>query len=267
MKKAIISMLLTISILFLLVNPVFAISSPYDELKKKGIPTEYLDSLTDTMLYVILKQIGNNDLKNISISECFLKEDSANNTDLQPYTGISQDSMSLQILAADICPKGTTRVSKVLVTINWEWQKGRPSIRLNDPISVNWDSSIFSLESESFYSQDKVRLTGSGDYWGIIKEYTRPAESNQGSLGYYTKLTRDPNVSTDNGGGTIFILVPRFTIYSGQTHVTDINVNYTHNKNLLIPTPGFSTSGPTISTTLLHLCDKASATYNYRYSK
>lgn len=183
---------------------------------------------------------------------------------------ISSYSLSLSIVSAEIYRKDTNIITSVIVMvmIEWIWLNGKPTIRMTDSIAVNWDSSIFYLSSDGFFSQDKWRLLGI-DSWAISNEYTRPAESNQGGIGYYTRLTSDPNFRTEVGGDTLIILEPNAPMYSvsNPSYGTSINVNYVHNRSLVIPTLSFSKTGTTVSIDTILLSDSASATSNFRYAR
>lgn len=183
---------------------------------------------------------------------------------------ISSNSLSLSIVSAEIYRKDTNIITSVMVMvmIEWIWLNGKPTIRMTDSIAVNWDSSIFYLSSDGFFSQDKWRLLGI-DSWAISNEYTRPAESNQGGIGYYTRLTSDPNFRTEVGGDTLIILEPNAPMYSvsNPPYGTSINVNYVHNRSLVIPTLSFSKTGTTVSIDTILLSDSASATSNFRYAR
>lgn len=268
MKKTIFSIFLVVALLFSFTAPAFASSSPYDELIRKGFSSDCLDSLSNEMMTRLYNAIGNNDIKNVSTKTVYL---TVNETEIgmQPYYGdISTNSLSLTIDSAEICQKGTNRITGVLVLVEWIWHDGKPTIRKTDSIAVNWNSSIFYLASDGFYSQDKWRLLGI-DSWAISKEYTRPAESIQGGIGYYTKLTSDPNFRTEVGGNTLIILEPTSPMYyvSDPPYGTSISVNYVHNRSLVIPTLSFSNTGTAIGIDTIFLSDSASATKSFKYTR
>lgn len=212
-------------------------------------------------------KIDTNDIKNISAKTVYLTE-SETGLGAQPYGDISPNSLSLSIVSGEICRKDTNIITGVLVLIEWVWLNGKPTMRKTDSISVNWDSSLFYLSSDGFCSQDKWRLVGI-DSWVISKEYNRPAESNQGGIGYYTKLTSDPNFRTAVGGDTLIILEPCSPMYSTSNpeHETSINVNYVHNRSIVIPSFSFSKNGTAVAIDKHLASDSASATANFKYSK
>lgn len=265
MKKVVLSVLLVIVMCFTWFVPAFASTSPYEELQEKGFPAEYLDALTDDFLLKLCNELGDNDVDILSFEIQHLKE-TGSTTTVQPYGNISKDDMDLYVLAAAIYSSGTNKISGVLVTVNWEWKDGKPFFRLNDSISINWDSSVLYLASDGFYSRDKWRLTGINDGWVTTTEYTSPAVSNQGGVGYYTDLAYDANFNTDPGGDTMLILDPCSPMYRGSNNGTSINVNYVHNKILLTPSLSFSKSGPSVNINGSIINDSASDTANIRYS-
>lgn len=265
MKKVVLSVLLVVVMCFTWFVPAFASTSPYEELQKKGFPTEYLDALTDDFLLKLCNELGDNDVDILSFGIQHLKETSSTTT-VQPYGNISDDDMDLYALAAAIYSKGTNKISGVLVTVSWEWKNAKPFFRLNDSISINWDSSVFYLSSNGFYSRDKWRLTGINDAWVTTAEYTNPALSNQGGVGYYTDLHYDSSFNTDPGGDTMLVLAPCSPMYRGSNNGTSINVNYVHNKILLTPSLSFSKSGPSVNITSSIINDSTSRTANIAYS-
>lgn len=267
MKKSIISMVLTVSLLFLLITPTFANPSPYDVLKKKGFSAEYLDSLSTDMHYSLLQKIGDNDVYNIVVEEMFLVESPKTNEVNPLKTDLSQNILYVNLQADGICQQGTNRINQVLVTITWEWLQGKPSFRLTDAITVNWKSDVLYLSENGFLSRDKYRMYGSSGDWTYNKIYENPAQSNQGGIGYYTRLASDANFNMQPGGETIIMLKPCEPMYKGDTNGTSINFNYTHNKNLIIPIPTFSKTGISVSVTSLIFYDETSRTREIKYSK
>lgn len=266
-KKTVVSLFMVIAILFTLSAPAFASNSPYDKLIRKGFPSDYLDSLSNEMLNYLYDKIDTYDIKNVSTKTVYLSE-TETEFGVQQYADISSNSLSLHIVSAEICRKNTNIITGVCVGIDWSWLKGKPTIRMIDSIAVNWDSSLFYLSSEGFLSQDKWCLLGI-DSWVISKAYNRPAESNQGGIGYYTKLTSDPNFRTAVGGDTLIILEPCSPMYSTSNpeHGTSINVNYVHNRSIVIPSFSFSKNGTAVAIDKHLASYSASATANFKYSK
>lgn len=254
------------ALLFTLTAPAFERTSPYDELLRKGFSSNYLDSLSPEMLMRLYDKIDNNDIKNISAKTVYLTE-SETGLGAQPYGDISPNSLSLSIVSGEICRKDTNIITGVLVLIEWVWLNGKPTMRKTDSISVNWDSSLFYLSSDGFCSQDKWRLVGI-DSWVISKEYTGPAEANQGGIGCYTKLTSDPNFRTEVGGDTLIVLglnAPMYSV-SNPKYGTSINVNYVHNRSVVVPTLSFTKTGTTVGIKTIWMSDSTSATANFKYS-
>lgn len=248
--------------MFLLVLPVFASDSPYAMLKAKGLPADYLDSLSSEMLNTLYVQIGENNIAVVSNQNAVLYE---TNNEITTFGAISSNSMSLQCIVIEVYKKNTSVIDSIIIGVDWIWQNGKPFFRLTDALSVNWDGALFTLKEGAFLSQDKWRLTGI-DVWAVSKEYTRPSVANQGGIGYHTKLTADPNFATDIGGSTTFVLLPRTTIYKGTNKVTSINVNYVHNKNIILPTLSFTKAGIGVSVDPRWPSDEASSTANYYYA-
>lgn len=261
--KKIIAILMTALMVVSLTIYVNAESNYYNALLQRGYSQEYLNTLSDNFIYKLYMTTNDCYVTNESTEIVELKSEGSV---IETYGMISPNSMKLTVNSIELCKKGTNEVALLIVTVEWEWFDGKPAIRLNDAITVNWKSDLFYLMENGFLSEDRWCLRGAEDYWAVSKDYTAPAEITQGGLGYYTTLTRDPNFSTCLGGGTLISLVPCYTIYSGDNLGTGINVNYTHNRSIIIPTPTFSDNGTSISVSSLILYDQVGVTTEYRYN-
>lgn len=261
--KKIIAFLMMILIIASSTMYANAESNYYDALIQRGYSQEYLDTLTDNFIHKLYVATDGCYISQMSTETVELKNENSN---IETYGTISPNSMKLSITTTEVCKKDTNKVALLFVVIEWEWFDGKPVIRLNDPITVNWDSNLFYLMEDGFISEDTWALKGV-DYWVVSETYMAPAEANQGGIGYYTALTKDPNFSTCVGGHTLIILEPCFEMYSGNKNGTSINVNYTHNRTIIVPTPSFSKEGTSVGVATLLLCDKISATTNYRFNK
>lgn len=116
-------------------------------------------------------------------------------------------------------------------------------MRKTDSITVNWDPSLFFYATDSFYSEDYGRIIQSPEDWICTKTYNAPAELNQGGIGFYTSLSADlPTYDVANSGQAIFLLSPinQTSMIRGTDYGTSINVNYVHNRALILESFGFT---------------------------
>lgn len=249
----------------------FAADSPYQSLLKKGFSADYLDSLSDEMILRIYNAIGDNEIGEITLETVYLTE---NGDAIQPRGPISESTLSFNCLMAPVNDKGSDIITFVLVSVYWEWAKGKPTVRRTDSIAVNWDSDLFYLDKEnSFVSQDFFKNEGDSG-WTIENEYGRPAEAVQGGLGYHTRLySANEGIAGSllydyRGGGTLILLTPTELMYKGDKYGTSINANYAHNRNLVSGAIGFVIDGVSVSINVPSLlADTTSATGSMKYLK
>ncbi len=232
-------------------------ASNYEFLLSQGYPAEYLDNLTESSLQKMVEIIGTGYIANIEIEESTLNESTGT-----ARGAINEGSMTLQIVTATICQHNTNKITGVLVSAAWDWAKNKPIYRGQDAVTVNWDNSIFSYNSDSFYAQDYYKSDAS-DNWSIFKEYTTLATSNQGGIGHWTDLK---GLKRYVGGAMVFLLNPNSPMINGTTYNTTINVEYAHAP---VPLTGLSLSildvGVGISWNLT--CDTMADSCNFNFSR
>lgn len=263
MKNRVISVMLSVVIILLNIIPSFATKSSMDTLLDYGIAQSFLESIPNVMVERIINQIGSDEeISNVYRKVMFLYDETDNV--VQPYGMISESSLALDIEAIEICLKNTSIVSKVLIAISWDWAGVKPFQRWQDAMTVNWDSNLFVFSEDSFYSVDSGKVEEE-DEWIAEFEYTRPSYREQGGLGFYSNLSA---FYQRIAGAATFLLIPRISMVSGTSKITEINVNYVHDRSFLFPLNiSFNTSG-------LQVCfdinrnsyDEAADTANYRYS-
>lgn len=260
--KSCVSVLMLIVLLFVSIVPAFAVESPYDILLEKGVPVELLDSLTDDIILKIYNEIGTKSISSVTSKTVYLTE---KNGDIQPAGEISESSLYLEISGIKLTDSG--KLTGVVFILVWEWAPDKPVFRQTDSITVNWDASVFNYKGDSFCSVSLYRYTHSPQEWQVFREYTRPAESNQGGLGFYSPLAGDlPNYSISNSGLAIFALNMNSPEKDKDTRSTSINVNYVHNRSIVIPSLSFTKTGLSVSVgTIIGLTDYASDTVNISY--
>lgn len=178
---------------------------------------------------------------------------------------IPESDMLLKITACEIIrgngDGSRNKITGILVFVDYEWFGSHPFVNKEDKVCVNWESSLLTFKGDSFCSADYKKSLGSGEW---VKKYSGnyPAEVNQGGLGY--------NVQLEIGhfgqkGTAYFTLLPKFPIYEGNSRITDINVQYVHNRDL-ISSLSFSKAGVGIRVNFTNNSDSTTDTANPKYS-
>ncbi len=222
---------LVLTILFTNTISCFAYETDYDFLLNHGFSKDFLDSLTDEMLSRMRNGIGNDEVVSINTEIVYLSEKTNDNQ--QSRGTISENSLKLIITSSTICKLNTNSITRVLVSMTWEWEQGKPFIKNEDAIAVNWNSDIFCFYADSFWSMDLYK-TLEVQEWKVLNEYTSPQELNQGGLGFLTELcSTSDQVGLYVGGQALFFLNPTEPMYVGKTHCTTININYVHDRSIL----------------------------------
>ena len=260
LKKRLFSMILSISVFLLSIVPSFSLneenSRDYRFLLKQGFSENFLNNKTDEYLQKMVSIIGDNEIGNIETTVTELYDGG-----VSTMGAISSSSLTLKIVASEICKKGSNKIETVLVSVSWEWAKNKPVYRGKDAVTVNWDNSVFTY-ANGFYGQDLYKSNASDD-WIVFKEYDTLAQANQGGIGNWTDLKAFQNYV---GGGMLFVLTPTSSINKGTNYSTSINVQYAH---AAVPLNGLSISivGVGVGLNWNYSCDTLSATHLFRYSR
>ena len=266
MKKAKItlSLLFTTIFVWLAITPAFAapMQTPYDFLIDCGYSSEYLNNLSDEMIIYICEQIGDDTVTEVESKNLYLDEN-GNFSPIETLGGISESDLIISMTIAHVHKANTNQTTGCIVGAEWLWTN-KNVYRGKDALSLNWDNSIF--YQASFMSQDMYRTSLNSNSI-VSKEYTKPTESSQGGLGFYTSLNK--SLSNYPAGAFIAVLYATSTIYDNginNNYGTAINLNYVHSKFANI---GLSFSvgpvGVSINPGSNH--DSLSDTSEFRYSR
>ena len=173
-------------------------------------------------------------------------------------------------------PLGCDKINKMYVYIDYIWSEGDPLVARTDGITVNWDSSVFTFESNSFVSKDYKRVMSQNWDWKQTNETHAPASLNTGGLGYYVPLVYgEPNAGgiqvapKQHKGTAYFTLLPtRNPMYlKSGSMTTSINAVYLHNQNIgLGSSVSFSYKGLGVSVSVPMLSNSLSASTNVFYA-
>lgn len=246
---------------------VYAESPHYSYLLRVGFPSAYLDSLSADMILQIYKTIADKDIYSVDSKTIYLSE---SNNISSTYGSISEKSLHLDIITAEICQKGTTTITGVFVSASWDWGYARPFMRKTDALTINWDNNIFAFGENTFLLQEKFKnykSDGTTTDWQVSQEYTRPTQHCQGGVGFTTRFSQ----FNDFVGGSVFFIVDpkiRMRVKSASEWgpSTNFNINYMHNRSPVGISFSFPIAGGSVSIQPSNsLYDEAADSYTFRY--
>ncbi len=227
---------------------VHAELSPYSYLLQIGFPSAYLDSLSSDMVLHIYETVVDKDVYSVNSKTIYLDE---SNGIASTYGSISEKSLHLDILTAEICLKGTTTINGVLVAASWDWGYSKPFMRKTDALTVNWDNSIFAFAENTFLLQEKFKnykSDGTTTDWQVLQEYTRPTQHSQGGVGFTSKFSQFNDFV---GGSVIFVVDPKLRMRVKSANEwgpsTNFNINYIHDRSIRGLTYNFPISNGNVS--------------------
>lgn len=233
-SKGFLSLFLVFVLLCVMSFPAFAEESPYLFLLNCGYPKEYLDGLPDEMLLKMRNIIGDDVVVSVTTESAILYE---NSNSVQTYGDIDPAMLFFDGHCGAICQKGTDKITGVLISIEWEWKGNKPIVRKQDPISVNWDNSIFNYVADSFYGQCFMRASSANE-WSRFKELTTLSASNQGGVGFYNSFAYSSGHNYFNSGTAILLIQPNTAMRTKKGNdrdiSTSINFEYVHDRLPLI---------------------------------
>ena len=281
--KKFLSIILTISMLFTINTfSVFAedilIEYKKERLISIGFPERFFETNNSYMINDLYSQYHNKVVECSSSEVIFYAE----NPKLDNPTTRTISSEDLRFVistftsrdeypGADIPPY---QITEVIVFIEYCWAERKPFCQWTDCITVNWDSNIFTLKSDSFYGYDEKKWR-TGD-WFTAHTYTTYEYASQNGLGYIVQLPYMGNGMDiiQHQGLSYFILLPATPhIYTvpdellPHAYTTSIVANYVHDMNLLLAGEiTFSTEYGDVTINCSGLCDKVGTNTNYYYS-
>lgn len=273
--KRIISFLVSLCLIFLLTGTACAssdesyVSYQSDQIEyliNAGLPQSYLDRRTPYEIDTLFELAQTYTLQHFSMSTSYFE----NNTSTFGTIPVSDMEFHVDGIAAIFTPDNSEQsyLLSILITVDYLWGSGRPFVRAEDAITVNWDSSLFQFVEGTFKSVDYHHM-GPGET--PVNSQTRPATLDQGGLGYYALLTNiSPNPVLYSGNAS-FILNAKENLFSKDTYPSNIKLTsftavYTHNKNPLGIGLSFAHKGVGVSVSPGPLQDSAGGSYSISYS-
>ena len=213
----------------------FGQNDKIDNLVENGIPREFLLKRSVEEIDLLY------DMAQEYVLEYKSEQELYDDNQIATYGTINENHMTLTVSKVEAhsppLPGSPSRLDSVAVFVDYIWVDGRPLIKHEDAITVNWDSSVFLFVPDSFNSYDRIEVRSDQiiDYSQDFNVQANPAHLSQGGLGYYANLMFTLGNDLDDylvrSGSASFMLEPRSTIYVGSDLSTSIAVEYTHDKN------------------------------------
>lgn len=244
-------------------------------LNRWGFPTSFFDNKEATDIDRIYDSLYGESIVYMGSETVFLSE--IIDSESLPIGEIPEADMELTISKATVVVNDSklkkTVVKEVKIFVDYVWTGGKPFIQWDGAISVNWDSSVFTVKQNSFSGADhKLSMANNG--WITTTTLNNPTLLNQGGLGYYAKLTYSETVmgnavsALQHKGSTQFSLLPAHSnmYLDSPNNVTSINVEYVHNKTPIFSSVWLSYNGLGVSITLPAMNDSVAKALNFSYS-
>lgn len=214
-----------------------------DILIKRGYPIKLIETMSDEEKDEL---IDNNcyydcaNTYNYDENGELINIESFDENAITPYGQIKTSSLSLTITTSK-------SASNTVVTFSYSWKK-LPTLRYQDPMSIGWDSSVFSYKSGSFKKVDKYGYVINCGSNGKVYTATHSSETAyaNGSFGYITWYADlkgyTSNVVKLYGHGTL-TLIPKKTGKSTQIYGHDVHDKLGLSLSLTFNGATFSVSG------------------------
>lgn len=245
---------------------------------EQGIPQSFLETKEPEEISEIYNQLYGQNIRFLG-TETISMTKNLDTGDVSTCGTIPEEDMTFSITTVAnvnyIPSLGLDKVNMVYVYVDYVWAAGHPFFTWNDGITVNWDASVFTFQSNSFIARDYKLTLGSGGNWITTQTLTNPTELDQGGLGYFAGLFYNEVVMGNNvgamqhKGSAYFTLLPKDSpmYLKGGASVTAINAQYLHNKNPGLLSVSFQhTSGFGISASVPGLKDSVAKAANFYYT-
>lgn len=225
MKKRLVALGMALVMSMCYGNFAFATENKKDVLEKRGFPTDFLARRTASQIDELYEACIQENLIFDSTKVITIEEQLAEKEEVIRGSIPSED-MSLEVTPL-IKVYSDQEVELVRVFAFYEWKKGKPFILKEDPITVNWDPTLFAYDGN-------FKLSCCSDNNEYYSE-SRPAKAAQGGIGTFAKLYASAGVLS---GTCRFDLVPKTTpLYLADKTTPGriahhVDVEYVHDKNL-----------------------------------
>ena len=209
----------------------------------RNYPSDYLDTLILPQLENLYHMATEKNAyfysrETRSLSET--REDEIGTAESRGNIPAEDMDFSITMSYTPIVLNGSTYFKEIFVTIEYNWID-LPMMRGIDAITANWDTTLLKYGGdENFIAYDYMQnpLTGR---WQVWKTWTKPNALNQGGLGIDTYIDSGDYLdyswlkATGLKGTVDFSLLPEtmLSMKINPLSVTNINADYTHDKNPL----------------------------------
>lgn len=203
-------------------------------LQNLGIPVKVFESVSREKIHDWYVHAKSDTLRYGGTETVIL---STNEDVISPQGTIPDEDMSLDIISILLLKKDSVTIDYVDIIVEYEWITGAPRIRREDGVTVNWDADLFLMAEDSFSSEDRLHVNGQHYKTNNIQK--NPALLLQGGLGYsvqFYQLIETGGKQLKYSGSATFSLQPRLKMYYREDDcefTSSVNVQYTHNKNVV----------------------------------
>lgn len=226
----------------------------------KGMPIELVNSYSDEIIsqfYDVLNY-ENREILSIESNNLCRKE-------LRDTIPTADMDFTMVTVADTTNVGGQKRINAILVGVTSGWKK-YPNPRWTDKVTVNWDSSVFTLLPGSFslncyvWKEDDTRTN--------YHSTNRLGTSAQGGIGYDVLLSIAPKGKTIESLAFLQLEPANGPIYEATGYSnTSINAIYTYDKNKLSSDTSFSISTGHVTVNNASACDSAATSAKVSYKK
>lgn len=221
--KKLLCLFMCIIILSVLIIPAFAtdeadkydnlFTNSYDRLANMGLPEDYLDCISQSMMDKIILYMGDCEVSDVSFNDDFQMQGSS---DIK--------AKSLDILLKD---KDTGAIVEEIVSVYWVWN-GNPIARQNDRLVISTSNPDF-IYCGNFYSEDyQIRNGKINNISNINHTLAGIKEFSQVPATELTTYTDLKLFGGDNGGCVTFVLIPNQPSENIENLTNTITVQYDH---------------------------------------
>lgn len=138
-------------------------------LESIGFPEDILHDMSEEMQQRITEQIAGKSISAARYSD-------------ERIGSVVVKKIEISLLADD-----SADVTGKTICIFWEYDDNKPLMKENDFISVNWNSTAFLYDADSFYAEDCYKK-GITDTWSVNETHNVLATAGQERIGYWSKL-------------------------------------------------------------------------------
>lgn len=193
-------------------------SDSYNRLSAMGFPEDYLNCISEEMMYRIISYT-----ENYNVSDIIYKDGN------EAKYNADNEALEAKTVVVSLTDKATGEPAGECVSVYWVWQKGKPFARQKDYVTLTWSNPDYLYDGTSFYAEDYLIKNGNIN---VPKIYTDLASiQNLGrsyeltGMSYYTDLH---HFGGQNGGSAVFRLFLSHPYENEADSDNSVSLMYTH---------------------------------------